>query len=139
MSLIRLFRSAGFNVLSLGDCESKSIAENLITKNFIKNEVDVLILPHHGAHNGFMTSEFLLNVKPSITVCSSNYGNQYDHPRAEIRELLFQANIPIYTTKTGDVVIYQQQNSQTAHVYNLISDNTGVSSENEFVPKRFVG
>lgn len=138
MSLIKLFRSNGFNVFSLGDCESAAIAQRLSMDSIATSEVDVLILPHHGANNGFMTRDFLMKIKPTIAVCSSNYGNQYDHPRPEIRELLFQANIPIYTTKTGDVVIYQQHSSNRAHVYNLKSDNTGVSSENEFIPKRFL-
>jgi len=43
MSLLRLFRSEGFNVLSLGDCESVAFADRLSTYSTIKEEVDVLI------------------------------------------------------------------------------------------------
>jgi competence protein ComEC len=137
MSLIRLFRSAGFNVLSLGDCESEEIARSLMTRLFITSEVDVLILPHHGAHNGFIFEEFLSKVSPHIAVCSSNFGNQYDHPRDEIRQMLFDADIPLYTTKTGDVIIYQKEGDTTATTLNMKADNGAISSQITFTPKRF--
>jgi competence protein ComEC len=42
MSQIRLFRSEGFNVLSLGDCESEEITDALMRDyRFIRNEVDI--------------------------------------------------------------------------------------------------
>lgn len=137
MSLIKLFRSSGFNVLSLGDCESEDIARRLITYPIFTSEVDVLILPHHGAHNGFIFEEFLEKMKPNIAVCSSNYGNQYDHPRQEIRDMLYQAKIPLYTTKTGDVIIAQRAGESAASIINLNADNESVSSQSSFVPNRF--
>ena len=135
MSLIRLFRSEGFNVLSLGDCESNEIAESLIFNgSLIRTHVDVLILPHHGADNGFISAKFLDAVKPRIAICSSNYDNQYDHPRYEIRQLLYDRGINLYTTKTGDVWVMQRENE--ANVTNLISNNTQFSSQHSFSPKR---
>ena len=136
MSLIRLFRSRGFNVLSLGDCESASIATNLMRRSFIQSEVDVLILAHHGAANGFTTEDFLKIVKPKIAVCSSNHGNMYDHPKQEIRQLLYDNDVRLMTTKTGDVIIYQPQGFDYATAVNLISDNEIESSRFGFYPKR---
>jgi len=136
MSLIMLFRSLGFNVLSLGDCECSSIADKIRACGIASNEVDVLILPHHGADNGFITSEFLDAVKPKIAVCSSNYANQYNHPRQSIRDLLFEKNIPLYTTKTGDVFVVHKKGETQSTVYNLMSDNEQISSTKSFSPKR---
>jgi competence protein ComEC len=137
MSLILLFRSAGFNVLSLGDCESASISEELMSRTFIQTEVDILILAHHGANNGFTTEAFLKTVNPRIAICSSNYGNMYDHPKPEIRQLLHDCGIRLMTTKTGDVVIYQIEGVDSATAVNMISDNEIESSRYGFYPKRY--
>lgn len=136
MSLIRLFRSTGFNVLSLGDCESAAIASSLMNKSFIQTEVDVLILAHHGADNGFTTTAFLDILKPKIAICSSNYDNMYAHPKPEIRKLLFDRDIRLMTTKTGDVIIYQHEGFEYATAVNMISDNENESSRFGFYPKR---
>lgn len=136
MSLIKLFRSNGFSVLSLGDCECSTIAEGLSATGIIATEVDVLILPHHGADNGFITQNFLEKVKPKIAICSSNYGNQYEHPKQAIRDLLYQNNIPLYTTKTGDVHVVHEKGVTESQIFNMMSDNGNVSSKSKFTPKR---
>ncbi|MBL0055358.1 MAG: hypothetical protein IPP31_04030 [Chitinophagaceae bacterium] len=136
MSLIKLFRSNGFNVLSLGDCESQEIANYLLRVNFITTEVDVLILPHHGADNGFLTGTFLDIVKPKLAVCSSNHGNEYDHPRLNIRNLLSARNIPLMTTKRGDIIVFQEKREEVAAI-NLISNNEEQEPTKFFTPKRF--
>jgi competence protein ComEC len=136
MSLIRLFRSNGFNVLSLGDCESQDISNYLLRAGFITTEVDLLILPHHGADNGFITSDFLDKVKPKLAICSSNHGNQYDHPRQNIRTLFSSKNIPLMTTKRGDVIVVHEKNKTHSRAINLISNNEEKESEVHFTPKR---
>lgn len=137
MSLIKLFRSNGFNVLSLGDCESQEIANSLLKSSLITNEVDVLILPHHGADNGFLTGAFLDMVKPKLAVCSSNHGNEYEHPKPNIRALLSVRNIPLMTTKRGDVIIIQKSGETKAAAINLISNNEEKEPTKFFTPKRF--
>lgn len=138
-STVKLFRSGSFTVLSLGDVESPEIADTLMSSNIAKTEVDVMILAHHGADNGFTTDKFLKTIKPKIAICSSNYDNEYDHPRDTIRELLYQNEIPIYTTKTGDVVL-QSINGHKGEfeVINLVSNSEKVSSSKMHVSKRFV-
>lgn len=138
-STVQLFRSGSFTVLSLGDVESPEIAEAIMSGNIAQSEVDVMILAHHGADNGFTTDKFLKTIKPKVAVCSSNYDNQYDHPRDEIRELLYQNGIDIYTTKTGDVVI-QSINAHQGEfeIINLIADNGKISSSKKHASKRFV-
>lgn len=138
MSLMMLFRSAGFNVLSLGDCEGKDIADRISRQNTAKKEVDVLILPHHGANNGFTSPELLDALKPKIAVCSSNYDNQYDHPRDEIRQMLRNRKIPLMTTKRGDILITQEEGVNKAVAVNLCSNNTTFEESVDFTPKKFV-
>lgn len=137
MSLIQLFRSNGFNVLSLGDCESQEIANHLLSQSLITSEVDVLILPHHGADNGFLTGNFVDKVQPKIAVCSSNHGNEYDHPRPNIRALFSARNIPLMTSKRGDVVVMLEKEKQIAIALNLISNNEDQETPESFTPKRF--
>ncbi len=104
-STVKLFRTGSFTVASLGDVESGEISAYLKRQTAFKDEVDVLILAHHGADNGFTTHSFLRTVSPSLAICSANFANQYDHPRQDIRDMLFERNIPLYTTKTGDVIL----------------------------------
>lgn len=135
-SIVKLFRQGRFTLLSLGDCESKEIAQTIEKGSIASTEVDVMILAHHGADNGFTTEEFVNNINPKVAICSSNYDNQFEHPRQEVRNILYNHKpiIPLYTTKTGDVVITCNEDN-IVHVYNLISNNTKISSLKTFLPK----
>ena len=137
MSLIKLFRSAGFNVLSLGDCESKEITKSLMyNNNFIGTEVDVLILPHHGSENSMLTKEFLDFCNPAIAICSSNHDNEYEHPRQSVRQLLSNKDVKLMTTKRGDVILVQRTAENQVEVYNLMSDNNNLCESGTFGTKR---
>lgn len=74
-SSVKLFRTGSFTVLSLGDLEANEIAKYLSRFKSIKLEVDVIILAHHGANNGFTTEEFIKVVSPKVAICTSNYDN----------------------------------------------------------------
>ncbi|MFD2568919.1 ComEC/Rec2 family competence protein [Pseudotenacibaculum haliotis] len=138
-STIKLFRSGAFTVLSLGDLEKSEIADYLLgTGDIIKEEVDVMILAHHGADNGFTTEKFIQGVSPKVAICTSNYDNQYDHPKPEIRELLYENSVTLYTTKTGDVVIKTIGDDTIAYkAINLKANSTEVSSDKDFNTKRY--
>lgn len=136
-STIKLFRTGSFNVASLGDVENNFLSASLCDCSIFTSEVDVMILAHHGADNGFTTNRFLRAVKPTLAVCSSDYDNQFDHPRDEIREMLQKYNIPIFTTKTGDVAIQSTMPHTSAfRVINLKADSTEISSEKFFTSKK---
>ena len=97
-----------------------------------------MILAHHGADNGCNTDDFVKKVDTKVAICSSNYDNMFDHPRQEIRDILYQNNIPLYTTKTGDVIIESiGDNKSKFRVYNLIGDSTKLSSHKDFTPKKY--
>jgi len=138
-STIKLFRTGAFTVLSLGDVEKVEIADYLLrTGDIIKNEVDIMILAHHGADNGFTSEKFIKAVSPKVAICTSNYDNQYDHPKQEIRDLLYENGVTLYTTKTGDVVIKTIGDNTIAYkAINLKANSTEVSSDKDFNTKRY--
>lgn len=136
-STIKIFRRGAFNVLSLGDVEDHNIAAMLRRCKTLCRETDVMILAHHGADNGFTTKKFLETVNPAIAICSSNYDNQFDHPREEIRSILFEQNIPLFTTKTGDVIVETTGAHRSNYqVTNLCSNSTKVSSVHACKPRK---
>lgn len=136
-STVKLFRTGCFNVASLGDVENQNLSAYLGRAKFFSNEVDILILPHHGADNGFTTSTFLKHTRPALAICLSNYDSQFEHPKQKIRELLDKYRIPLYTTKTGDIIIISLNPHRRKYkVYNLKSNSTDISSEEEFATKK---
>ncbi|RLA54513.1 MAG: hypothetical protein DRR42_01650 [Gammaproteobacteria bacterium] len=129
-STVKQFRSGSFNVLSLGDVESPNIASMLRATRSIYSEVDIMIMAHHGADNGFTTSSFIKKVRPSAAVASSNYGNQFDHPKPEIRDLLHKNGVRLFTTKTGDLIVRSLGTHKGKYeVINLKAGSSEVSSK----------
>lgn len=132
-STVKFFRTGAFNVLSLGDVQDPSIGSLLKACSSLCREVDVMILAHHGADNGFTTKALLEKLSPTVAVCSSDYSNQYDHPRQEIRDLLWEQGIPVYTTKTGDVVMRSVGgHTMDYEVLNFRANSTDVSSRRTY-------
>ena len=136
-STVQLFRGGSFNVLSLGDVKSSNISARLSRCRILGRETDVMIVAHHGADNGFTTKSFLRHIEPRLAICSSDYANQYDHPRQEIRDLLFEQGIRLMTTKTGDVVVMSiGDHTGQCLAINLITNSTDVSSEFYFTARK---
>jgi competence protein ComEC len=136
-STVQLFRGGSFNVLSLGDVESSNISARLSRCSILGRETDLMILAHHGADNGFTTKKFLRHLEPTLAICSADYANQYDHPRKDINDLLYQENVRLMTTKTGDVVVMSVgDHTGDCRAINLITNSTEVSSEFDFTAKK---
>lgn len=136
-STVKFFRQGSFNVLSLGDVESDNISAYLRRQKFLCLEVDVMILAHHGADNGFTNKKLLERIEPRLAICSSNYDNQYDHPTDEIRELLHEQRIRLMTTKTGDVIVKSIGNhTGEFQAINLKADSTEISSSEKYFAKK---
>ncbi|MBS9443239.1 ComEC/Rec2 family competence protein [Photorhabdus heterorhabditis] len=138
-SIVKFFRTGMFNVLSLGDVESADIATLLKNSSLIE-EVDVIILPHHGGHSEVLTKDLLEKIDPPIAICSSNYSNQYDHPKQYVRDLLSRLEIELYTTKSQDVIIESTGNHVGRYdVYDLkVNRNNDVESPiRDLQPKKF--
>ena len=136
-STVKHFRSGSFNVLSLGDVECSNIASGIRRQRTINKETDVLILAHHGAANGFTTSSFIRTVKPTVAIASADYANQFKHPKQEIRDLLYKHDVKLFTTKSGDVVIFST-GTHVGHyrLVNLKSGSSAISSQYDFYARK---
>ncbi|MBN4063666.1 hypothetical protein JYT79_02680 [Cardiobacterium sp. AH-315-I02] len=138
-STVKHFRSGSFNVLSLGDVESNNLAAGLRRQRTINKETDVMILAHHGASNGFTTSAFIKTVRPTVAIASADYANQFAHPKQEIRDLLHKHKVKLFTTKTGDIVIFSTgKNTGNYRLVNLKSGSDEVSSQYDFFARKSV-
>jgi competence protein ComEC len=136
-STVKHFRGGSLNVLSLGDVESANISARFRRCKLLGRETDVMILAHHGGDNGFTTKSFLRHLEPSLAVCSADYANQYDHPRQEVRDLLYKEGIRLMTTKTGDIIVKSVgDHIGDCKAINLNADSTQISSEFEFTSKK---
>lgn len=136
-STVMLFRQGRFTVLSLGDCENSAIADTIMSCTIARTEVDIMILAHHGADNGFTTKKFISTINPKIAICSSNFENQYAHPDDNVRGILYEQGVVLYTTKTGDIIIKcDEENNVIA--YNYIANGDKISSKIEFSPKLII-
>lgn len=133
-SVVKFFRVGSFQILSLGDCESEEIRDRLMKDEILTNEVDVLILAHHGADNGFTTLEFLKVLSPKVAICAADYDNKYDHPDSVVIGRLYNANIDYYSTKTGDVIA-QSIDKYKFKVSNYISNSEKKDSERKYSNK----
>jgi competence protein ComEC len=123
--------------LSLGDVESPILSAGLRSQKTIQRETDILILAHHGADNGFTTKKFIEEVRPSFAVATSNYDNHFEHPRKEIREILYKNKIPLFTTKTGDLIVRSIGGHFGKYVIeNYISNGETLSSRQEKTAKK---
>lgn len=122
---------------SLGDIESSEIRDKIMKSKIFSKEIDVLILAHHGGDNGFTTDELIKKLSPSVAICTSNYDNQYDHPSENIRTMLYDNKVALYTTKTGDVIIEGKEQKENT-VYNFISNSETLSSKKSFVSKKYI-
>ncbi|AJF01252.1 ComEC/Rec2 family competence protein [Pandoraea apista] len=137
-STVKLYRGGMFNVASLGDVEHPNIGSMLRRCRTFKSEVDLLILAHHGSDNDVNSKKFFQTVKPTIAVCSSDYDNQYGHPHKDVGAALYEVGVPVYTTKTGDVLVESIPNHRKEYkVTNYKSNSTGISSEKWYICKKF--
>ena len=136
MSVIKLFRIGSFQVLSLGDCEDSDIAKRLVEEEIITKEVDVLILAHHGADNGFTTTDFLKALNPRVAICACDWDNMYSHPSDKVRSMLSNLGIKYYSTKAGDIIA-QSVDKYKFKVSNYITNNEKKDSVETFTNKTY--
>lgn len=137
-STVKFFRTGCFNVLSTGDIMHQDIGAYLRSCRTLKREIDVLLLPHHGGPVPLMTKKFLEELNPSLAVCTSNMGNQYEHPDPSIRKLLIDLEIPLMTTKRGDVIIESTGSHMSrCHAYDLLSDGETSQDDRVFTARKF--
>lgn len=94
------YRERGFRLLFTGDSSPDSL--NRLTYRDI-NDIDVLMVPHHGSRNG--TTEKLLRLAdPDIAVISVGKNNPFGHPHKSTLDLIKAKKIKILRTdEDGDI------------------------------------
>lgn len=73
-------------------------------------------------------------IAPRVAICACDYDNQYNHPKKEVTDILYNNGVRYFTTKTGDVLIVCGTDNNV-HVTNFIGNGTKVSSTFDFRPK----
>lgn len=135
-SVVKFFRRGSFQILSLGDCESEEISKRLQCNEILKQEVDILILAHHGSVHSVITPEFLKAIKPTVGICTVDYANKFGHPDKEITTWLRENNVDYISTKTGDVII-QTIDTHNYRVSNYVQNNEKKESVKNFTSKTY--
>ena len=70
-------------------------------------------------------------------ICCSQFDNQFEHPKEEVRQRLFELGIPVMTTKTGDVIIESlQPHTGRFRATNLKANSTAISRQKDFTARK---
>ena len=83
------------------------------------------------------THKFFVFFQPKITICTTDYCNRYEHPRDSVRKILYDLKIPIYTTKTGDIIIESTNGHRADYkLTNYQTNGKDIRSISEYVSKK---
>lgn len=97
-SMILLYEEGNFQALFTGD--TGSAQEQIMRTEKLTGEVDFYKAAHHGS-NYSNSQEWLLYLKPKVSVISCGEKNRYGHPGKEAVEHMEEAGSDIYTTMSG--------------------------------------
>ncbi|MFD1066322.1 DNA internalization-related competence protein ComEC/Rec2 [Oceanobacillus locisalsi] len=106
-----LYANLGLKWLFTGDI-SKEIEEQIVRK-YPGLQVDILKVAHHGSSTS--TSETLIDaVKPRAGLISVGRNNHYNHPNAEVLEVLEAGQVQVYRTdEQGSIQFYYTEEGGT--------------------------
>jgi len=90
------------SILLTGDIE-EAIEYRLTHQLPEKIKSEVLLVPHHGSRTSSHLS-FVQAVKPIYAVNSSGYGNQFNHPHPDIKQLYLDQGIAFYDTQDKGMI-----------------------------------
>lgn len=103
-SLVMHMQYDEVSFLFTGDAEQQ--AENEILASGADISAKILQLGHHGS-NTSSTHNFLQAVNPEIAIYSAGEGNSYEHPDAEVIDLVNANGILLYGTDTHGTIIVE--------------------------------
>lgn len=103
-SLVMHMQYGEVSFLFTGDAEQQ--AENEILASGVDISAKILHLGHHGSKTS-STPDFLQAVQPEIAIYSAGEGNSYEHPDAEVVNLMNANNILLYGTDTHGTIIVE--------------------------------
>lgn len=89
-SLVTYTNFANINFLFMGDASVK-VEQDLLEKYNLEN-VDILKVGHHGSKTS-TSLDFINDINPIYSIISVGRNNRYNHPNAEVLEILNGTNI----------------------------------------------
>jgi len=95
----------GKKMLLMGDVTAE-VEQEMVWRNMIKMEVEVLVVGHHGSKSS-TSLELLETVKPKEAVISVGKNNRYGHPGQEVITRLNDWGIKIRRTDEEGDIIYR--------------------------------
>lgn len=102
-SLCILFQTKNCAILITGD--RSDFGEQMLLRQTVLPDVDVLIVGHHGSKNS--TCEGLLQATtPEIAIISVGKGNRYGHPAQEVLDRLEKYGCTVYRTDLNGTTIF---------------------------------
>ena len=104
ISNVYQIRYGGVSFLITGDLISENEAE--ILRAGIDVSSTVLKVSHHGSRTS-SSEEFLRAVNPKVAVICVVYGNNFNHPRAEVLEKLEKVGAKIYRTDIDGLIKFK--------------------------------
>ena len=104
ISNVYQIRYGGVSFLITGDLISENEAE--ILRAGIDVSSTVLKVSHHGSRTS-SSEEFLRAVNPKVAVICVGYGNNFNHPRAEVLEKLEKVGAKIYRTDIDGLIKFK--------------------------------
>ena len=117
-SLVMRMLYGDVSFLFTGDAEQQT--ENKILASGVDVNAKILHLGHHGSKTS-STPDFLQAVQPEIAIYSAGEDNAYDHPDAEVVNLMNANNIPLYGTDTHGTIIVETD----GHDYHVMTNDQG--------------
>lgn len=106
-SLVLYMNYNNSKFLFTGDIEKE--AEDRITKDYKKLDVDILKVAHHGSKTS-SNQNFVDMVKPKVAIISSGKNNYYGHPHKEVLDRY--KNINIYNTADEGAILIKPKNNK---------------------------
>lgn len=117
-SLVMRMQYEDVSFLFTGDAEQQ--AENEILASGADISAKILQLGHHGSKTS-STPDFLQAVNPEIAIYSAGEGNSYEHPDAEVVDLVNARDILLYGTDTHGTIIVETDGKN----YHIMTNKQG--------------
>lgn len=109
--------------LFTGDAEQQ--AENEILASGADISAQILQLGHHGSKTS-STPNFVQAVNPEVAIYSAGEGNSYNHPDAEVIDLINANNIKLYGTDQQGTIIVETDGKN----YQVTTDKQAILPDN---------
>lgn len=115
LSCVLLIRYQSISILLAGDIE-KSIEKELIKRQLIPKNINVLLAPHHGSQTS-SHKDWIDYLSPEYVVFSTGYKNSYGHPHKLVIARYKANNATLLNTATDGAITLVIDDDDTLSIY----------------------